>query len=105
MECSIYVRICQCRKEKVGVTGYIGWGALHSWLSKVDLSTVMAEFRQRKIKDLVAPRLSLETEGHGKQHTLVGAGVVHAGGAWMRDGLAVQLSTATEEWAHEVLLP
>jgi hypothetical protein len=60
----------------------------------------MAEFRQRKTKDLLAPLLSLGTEGHGKQHTLVGAGVVHVGGAWMHDVLAVQLSTATEEWAH-----
>jgi len=31
----------------------------------------MAEFRQWKINDLVARLLSLETEDHGKQHTLV----------------------------------
>ena len=41
----------------------------------------MAEFRQWKIKDLVAPLLSLETEDLGKQHTLVRAGAVHAGPA------------------------
>ena len=37
----------------------------------------MAEFRHRKIKDLAALLLSLETEDHGKRQPLVCAVVVH----------------------------
>ena len=46
----------------------------------------MTEFRQRKIKDLVAPLLSPETEDHGKQHTLVRAEAVHVGSGGVCQG-------------------
>lgn len=42
---------------------------------------IMVELRQRKINDLVVPLLSLETEDHGKPHTLIRteAVLVHVG--------------------------